>query len=313
VGSDCGIRRVIHAQSHTQLADRLISELAGRQHGVVARFQLLAASATREQIAVRLKAGRLHELHRGVYLVGSEARPPHAHEAAALLAYHPSAVLSHRSAASIWNLLPYPATAPVWLTIPPERSATRPRIKAMRAALPRRDTRRRHGMPLTSPPRTILDIAALFADPYELERIVAEASFRKLATEAELRDQLERNAGRRGSRRLRAVLDLPGGPHRTRSPAERQLLRLLRERGINGYEVNARVAGFEVDFLWRDARLAVEVDGFDAHSGRIAFERDRLKVAKLRAAGISVMPVTGRRIRDDPHGVAERLLAALKR
>jgi very-short-patch-repair endonuclease len=80
----------------------------------------------------------------------------------------------------------------------------------------------------------------------------------------------------------------------------------------HGYETNARVAGFEVDFLWREAGLAVEVDGFDAHSGRVAFERDRLKVAKLKAAGIATMPVTGRQVKRDPDGVVARLLAALR-
>ena len=231
---------------------------------------------------------------------------------AALLAYRLRATLSHRTAAHLWNLLPYPATAQVWITVPPEVSAGRPRIKVSRARLDHRDIRRRHGMALTSPPRTILDCAALLTDPYELERMVAEATYRKRASEAELRHQLARNPKKRGIRALRTVLDLPGGPRRTRSPAERALLRLLRARGIDGYEVNAEVAGFEVDFLWREAGLAVEVDGFDAHSSRVAFERDRLKVAKLKAAGVSVMPVTGRQIRDDADGVVGRLLATLR-
>ncbi len=265
---------------------------------------------TREQIAVRLEAGRLTEIHRGVYLAGAVA-PAHAHEMAALLALNLEAALSHRTAGALWNLLPYPATAPVWVTIAPERSATRPRIKAVRATLAPNDTRQRHRMPLTRPPRTVLDCAALLPDPYDLERLVAEAHYRGIASEAELRDQLSRNPRKRGVRALRATLDLPGGPKRTRSPAERWLLRLLREREITGYETNAEVAGYEVDFLWRDERLAVEVDDYDAHSGRVAFERDRLKVAKLEAAAISVMPVTGRQIKREPDGVVERLLAAL--
>lgn len=229
---------------------------------------------------------------------------------AALLAYGEDATLSHRSAASLWNLIPYPATAPAWVTIPPERSATRPRIKAIRAHLDSRDVRRRERMPVTSPPRTILDMATLL-DPYELEALVAEAHFRRRAREAELRDQLERNPGRRGIRRLTHVLDLPGGPRRTRSPAERDLLRLLREHRIEGYETNVRVHGYEVDFLWPGEGLVVEVDGYDAHSGRAAFERDRLKSATLEAAGLVVMPVTGRQIRRDPEGVVARVLAAL--
>jgi very-short-patch-repair endonuclease len=179
-----------------------------------------------------------------------------------------------------------------------------------RSRLERRDVRRRHGLALTSPPRTILDLASL-VDDYELERVVAEAQYRRLASEAELRAQLERNHGRRGSLGLPAILELPGGPRRTRSPAERALLRLLRAHAIGGFETNATVVGFEVDFLWREQRLVIEVDGYDAHAGRTAFERDRLKMATLRAHGFGLMPVTGRQIRDDAQGVVARLLAAL--
>ena len=285
--------------------------LAARQHGVVARFQLLAAGVSAEQIQRRLQAGRLTALHEGVYLVGAVA-PTHANEMAALLAYRLAATLSHRSAAALWELLPYPATVPVWVTIAPERGASRPRIEAFRSRLDPRDVRNRDRMAVTSPPRTVLDCAAIIPDAYELERLIAEANFRRLASEAELRAQLERNPGKRGNRRLLAVLDLPGGPQRTRSRAERALLRLLRERRIEGFEANARVAGYEVDLLWRDRGLAVEVDGWDAHSGRVAFERDRLKAASLSAAGIAVMPVTGRQVLNDPDGVVARLVAALR-
>ncbi len=205
--------------------------------------------------------GRLHELHRGVYLVGHSVPPPLAAEQAALLAHRNQAVLSHRSAASLWNLLPYPATAPVWITIPPERNPKRPGIETRRARLARRDIRWHQGLPLTSPPRTILDVASLLAKD-DLESLVADAHFRHLASEPELHDQLARNRGRRGT-----------GP---------------------------------------DARLVVEVDGYDAHSGRASFERDRLKHATLNAGGLTVMPVTGRQVDQDPVGVVERLLRGLE-
>ena len=87
----------------------------------------------------------------------------------------------------------------------------------------------------------------------------------------------------------------------------------MSERGIAGFEANARIFGYEVNFLWRAERLVVEVDGYDAHSGRLAFERDRLKAATLNANGFAVMPVTGRQVRDDPDGVVGRLVAALTR
>jgi very-short-patch-repair endonuclease len=162
---------------------------------------------------------------------------------------------------------------------------------------------------LTSPPRTILDLSSLLNEE-ELEQVVAEASYRRLASEAELKDQVEGNERRRAVAKLRRVLDLPGGARRTRSPAERAMLRLLRRAGMAGYEVNARIQGYEVDLLWRAEGFAVEIDGYDAHSGRVAFERDRLKVATLGAHGVRVMPVTGRQIRDDPDGVLRRLLEA---
>jgi very-short-patch-repair endonuclease len=296
-------------ESFSRFADRAIASFAARQHGVVARWQLLAAGLTRTQITHRLRNGRLHEIHRGVYLVGHSVPPPLAAEQAALLACGERSVLSHRSAANLWKLLPYPASSKVWVTVPPERSADRPGLHVARTEVPARDIRQRHGLRLTSPPRTIFDLARLM-DEGELEAVVAEASYRRLASDAELKTQIRENQGKRGLVKLRRVLDLPGGPRRTRSPAERRMLRLLRCAGVTGYETNARIHGYEVDLLWRAENLVVEIDGWDAHSGRVAFERDHLKMATLSANGLAVMPVTGRQIRDDPTGVLNRLQRA---
>jgi len=230
---------------------------------------------------------------------------------AALLACGDGAVLSHRSAAAIWDLLTYPAAAPAWVTVLPARGAARPGIQIHRAYVRRADRRSRERMPLTSPPRTILDLATSLGSE-DLERLIAEAHYRRLASEQELQDQLERNPGKRGNAALRAVLDLPGGPRRTRSPAEREMLRLLRRGRFRGYELNGRIHRFEVDVLWRELNFAVEIDGYEAHSGRLAFERDRLKVATLKARGLDVMPVTARQLRKDPGGVLARLLRALE-
>lgn len=293
-------------QSLSRVVDRVIADLAARQHGVVARWQLLDAGVTSRQIKLRLKICRLHEIHRGVYLVGHKVPPPLAIEQAALLACGEKSVLSHRSAANLWSLLSYPASAPAWVTVPPGRSAGRPKIKIKRANLARRDIRTRDGLRLTSPPRTILDLSPLL-DEGELERVVAEVEFRGLASVAELKVQVDGNEGKRGVAKLRHVLDLPDGPKRTRSRGERAMLRVLRRVGITGFETNARIHGYEVDFLWRDLGVVVELDGWDSHSGRIAFERDRLKIAKLIAHGLTVIPVTGRHLCDDPDGVVSRL------
>jgi very-short-patch-repair endonuclease len=298
------------AQSSSRFADRVISEIAGRQHGVVAHDQLIAAGVTRHQISLRVRRGSLVELHRGVYRVGPVSSA-HAHEMAALLACGPDAVLSHRSAAAYWNLYRYPSTAPVHVTVRPARSVVRHRIQVHRAPIAPRDVRLRDRMRVSSPPRTILELSADL-DSMLLEFVVAEANIRRLANDAELRDQVERNAGKRGVRRLGRVLDLPGGPRRTRSPGERRLLRALRGRSIDGYEVNARIHGYEVDFLWRDLGFVLELDGWDGHNGRVAYERDRLKIAILEANGLTVMPVSGRRVRDDLDGVLDHLTRALQ-
>jgi very-short-patch-repair endonuclease len=301
----------MRTQSLIRSADPVIATIAGRQHGVVARWQLLDAGLTARQIKLRLRSGRLHQVHRGVYLVGHAVPTAHGRDMPALLACGSRAVLSHRSAAALWQLLPYPASAQACVTVPLERSDARPRIVIHRAAIPRADVRRRERMPLTSPPRTILDLAAELG-PEDLERLVAEGEYRRLASADELRDQLERTRGKRGNAGLRLVLDLPGGPSRTRSPTERRMLRLLRQAGLTGYELNRRIHGFEVDVLWPELRFAVEIDGYQAHSGRVAFERDRLKIATLKAQGLDVMPVTPRQLRENPEGVMARLLRALE-
>jgi very-short-patch-repair endonuclease len=307
----------IDAESSTERANRIISALAARQRGVVARRQLLAAGISATMIGRRRRDGRLHELHRGVYLVGHSVPPALALEQAALLACGDGAVLSHWTAASLWKLLPHPARRDVCITVPPARRIERPGIAIRRMRLVHRDIRRRHGLPVSSPPRTILDLAAepgrdqrTGMPPRELEALIAEAQYRGLASEAELRRQVERNRGRRGVHSVATILDFPGGPRRTRSPSERELLSLLRRFGIDGFETNARIGGYEVDFLWRDEKLVVEVDGYAAHSGRLAFERDRLKAATLTANGLRVLPITGRQIRHDPRGVVSRVRRA---
>lgn len=136
----------------------------------------------------------------------------HAFAKAALLALKGKGTLSHFSAAHVWKLCAYPHVAQPWVTVPAGVRATRPNIQIVRAELRRFDTRTRDSLRLTSPPRTVLDCAALYEDDYVYEALVAEAKFRGLAGEKELEQQVERNPGKRGSPRLRRVLELPGRP-----------------------------------------------------------------------------------------------------
>jgi very-short-patch-repair endonuclease len=296
-------------QSRGHQADLLISRIGARQHGVVAWGQLVAAGVTPTMIRFRVRSGRLHVVHRGVYSL-TPVITERGRQQAALLACGPGAVLSHRSAGDIWRLLEYPGAARPWVTVAPSRSAGRPGIEIVRARVGAADIRTREGLRVTSPPRTVLDLSR-HLNQEELENLVAESCYRGLASERELRDQIERYPRRPGNRAVRQVLALDGGPQRTRSAAERALLRLLREDGMRGFEVNAKVQGREVDFLWRAQSFAVEVDGWDGHKSRVAFERDRAKWSFLRSAGLDVMPVGAQRLKREPIAILKEIRSAL--
>jgi very-short-patch-repair endonuclease len=290
----------------------VIAELAARQRGVVSRAQLVAVGIRTDAIKLRVRAGRLHPLHRGIYLVGHSTPAHGARELAAVLACGPAAVVSHLSAANLWQLLPCPAKPrPVDVTVQSRQRARRAGIRIHCVeSLDRRDTKTLRGIPTTTPARTLLDLASQLP-PYLLERTIAEAQVRRLVRERDLLDQLYRNQGRRGTRTLRRVLDVDGGPAFTRSKAERRLLKLVRAAHVPVPETNAQLSGYEVDFLWREHRLVVEFDSFQFHSPRARFERDRERDAVLAAEGYTVIRVTWRQLVDAPEAIAARIAAAL--
>jgi very-short-patch-repair endonuclease len=291
-------------------ADRTIARLAAKQRGIVTRRQLMAAGVGPVAIKRRRRAGRLQPIHRGVYAVGHSVLVDGAREVAALLACAPGAVLSHLSAAYQWRLLPYPANqTPVDITVVGRQPRRTRGIRVHRVrALDRRDLRIRDGIPLTSPARTLLDLAAGIEGEV-LERAFAEGQALRLVRPRDVQEQLARNPRRRGAPALRHLLD--SGPSHTRSEAERRLLRLIRAAELPRPQVNARVGAFVVDFLWPEHKLAVEVDGFAYHSSRAAFERDRRRDASLAAGGYTVLRVTWRQLVDSPEAVVARIAAAL--
>jgi very-short-patch-repair endonuclease/predicted transcriptional regulator of viral defense system len=295
---------------HPRAIDRLIGDLASRQHGVVARTQLLALGIGPGAIALRLERGRLFRLHRGVYLVGHTAAAPLAAEMAAILACGRGSVISHLCAGAIWGLiLGHNGEVEVTTT----RARKRPGIRVHRTThVDPRDVRMRGAVPVTSPARTLVDVAALLPRA-KLERAVAEAGAKRLASRSDLLAQLDRSPARPGAGALRALLDQEGGPKLTRSEAERKLLELVRAAQLPPPRVNARVGSYEADFLWPDARVIVEVDGYAFHSSRTAFERDRRRDADLSARGFTVIRVTWRQVVEEPEAVVARISAALAR
>jgi very-short-patch-repair endonuclease len=275
-------------------ADQRIAAIASRQRGRVTLADLRAAGLTKAQIARQLACGRIIREHRGVFIVGHDAPIPLSREMGALLACGPGSAISHQSAGGALGILP-PCSGPVHVTVPAGRRLGRPGIRVHHAeAL---EVRRHHGLPLTSPSRTLQDLAAVLP-PADLQRAVAEAHALGLVRPGELRPE----RGRRGAAKLRAVLEEQDGF--TRSEAERRLLALVRRAGLPRPQTNARVAGFEVDALWRDHGLVVEVDGYATHGHRAAFERDRRRDRALRRAGLQVLRVTWRQLTGEPEGVA---------
>jgi very-short-patch-repair endonuclease len=290
--------------------DWTIARLAARQHGVVSRGQLLAAGATAWAIEWRIASGRLHGVHRGVYRVGHDAPSRWVREMAAVLACQPDAVVSHRAAARMWELpLDHEREAEVEVLVVRSRAPRLAGIVARRTSrLDAGDVTRLAGVPLTTPARTLLDLAAV-ESPAGLERALAQAQVRNLVDRRSLRGQLRRNPRRAGTRALREALE--GGPAPTRSEAERSMLRLLRAAELPQPAVNVRVGRYEVDFLWRDQRVVLEVDGYAYHGNRRAFEKDRERDATLAAWGYVVLRVTWRQIVDAQHAVVARIAATL--
>jgi very-short-patch-repair endonuclease len=284
--------------------DRALAEIAARRRGLVTTQDLAAAGLGRGAVARRVAAGHLRLLYRGVYVLGPVLAPG-TRELAAVLSCGATAVLSHHAAAALWGIRP-PATGDIDVTVTRQlRPRAGVRIHRARVLEPREVTVRA-GIPVTAPPRTLLDLATVL-DQRSLARAVEEAEIQRLVR----RDALEARRGRRGAAALRRVLELAHEPAFTRSEGEAKLLALIRAARLPTPEVNARIGGYEVDFLWREQRLVVEVDGFAYHSSREAFERDRRKDADLQAHGLRTTRITYRQIAFEPHATIALLAAAL--
>ena len=183
------------------------------------------------------------------------------------------------------------------------------RIHRVRDLYPTDITSRRN-LQVTSPARTLLDLATRLT-PRELARATEEAQVQRRVTPHSLNEQFKRYPKHRGTAALRKAI--PTHPALTRSEAEYRLLKLIRAARLPEPRTNVKVCGHEVDFLWPEQRLIVEVDGFAFHSSRAAFERDRVRDAELTAAGYRVVRVTWQRLVNAPEAVIATLAAAQTR
>lgn len=295
-------------------AERRLGDLATRQHGAVARRQLVDLGFGRRAIEHRIARGRLHPVHRGVYLVGHRSRSAHAREMAALLACGEAAVLSHRTAGVLWGIVTGSRDDAVEISVPARSPRRRSDLLVHASArLGPADVRVRSGMRVTAPERTLLDLAGRLGER-DLRWAVEEARLRSLVEPDGLRAAIEQHPRRRGAARLRSVVEeIAGAPTVTRSEAERRLIDLVRAAGLPAPRTNVRLHGWSVDAHWPRQRLVTEIDGFAFHASRTAFERDRRKDAQLQAAGLRVVRLSWRQITREPLAVAAllaKLLAA---
>lgn len=269
--------------------ERRLAKLAARQHGVVTVDQLRALGINAAAARQRARRGRLHRVHRGVYAVGHSRLSNEGRWMAAVLACGPEVALSHRSAAELWRMLT-PRQGPVDVLAPGTSGRRqRPGIRLHRSTtLTQQATTRRSGISVTNPARTLTDL-------------------RKCASADEL------SRARRQAEFFGYRLDPPHPKpiERSRNKLERRFVRLCQRHHLPTPLVNAPLLGYEVDFLWPHAKLVVETDGYDAHSGRESIEHDRRREARLAAAGYEVLRFTWHQVTERPYEVIAALRTRL--
>lgn len=287
----------------------MIGELAARQWGVVARGQLLNAGVPRTTLGDRVRNGRLIPLHRGVYAVGHARLRREGHWLAAVLAVGPGAVLSHRGAAGLHDLRPANHGKTDVSTAGRARSSPRIQVHRVRA-LNAEDVTEVSGIPVTTVARTLLDLAGTIPQDH-LVKAVREAERQRTFDLRKVEAAMARTRGRRGpgQRALTAAIaECAAAEHDpTRSLLEDAFLQLVRGNGLPSPSTNALVEGLQVDAVWRPQRVTVELDGWQDHGTRGAFERDRKRDATLTAAGWRVVRFTYRQVVGRPDAVLQTL------
>jgi very-short-patch-repair endonuclease len=285
-----------------------IRRVAERQHGNVTRAQLEAIGLTRNAIDERHDQGWLIRRHTGVYAVGHVPRTRESRWAAAVLALGDGAVLSHVAAGALWELLPGAAITEVIVPT----TAGRPKrdgIVVHRQRLPAVHATIHRGIPVTTPIRTLLDLASVLS-LNALARTFEQAQVRLHMPPAPLAAEVISRPRHRGNAKLRRILLGAVDPAAVRSVLELRFLRLCASYGIPRPQVNVRIGAWTPDFLWPDRRLVVETDGYDFHRTAAAKRRDATKDEFLRGEGFAVVRLTWADVAERPATTAAKLLTA---
>jgi hypothetical protein len=268
---------------------RAVAEFASREHGVVALWEPLDLGLSRTGVKRWVAEGGLHRLYRGVYAVGHTVLTENGRWLAAVKACGPGAVLSHISAALLWNLLR--SSSPIIHVTTPGRGSPRG-LKVHRVRRLDEDAVAVvDRIPVTPVARTLLDLADVL-QPRQLIRAIEQVERLQVFDLGPVERLIARSSGRR-TRALRgAIAAASGEPPRINSDWERDLLDFCDDHDIPRPELNVLVEGYEVDALWRMRKIIVELDSYAFHRSRRAFEQDRDKYADLQLAGYLVLPIT---------------------
>lgn len=266
---------------------------------------------TEEEIEWRIRAKRLHRIHAGVYSLAPRQLLSHrGWWTAAVLASEPGALLSHQTAAALWGIRGYSGGA-IHVTVPHKSTSTK-RIRRHFSLVPEDEQAVHEGVPVTSVHRTIFELAAT-ASVDDVVAMIKEAEYLNRWDRLSLPDLLERYPGKRGSRKVRFALDriTEEAPGRQRSKLEERFAPFLRRHRLPLPRFNDWILlgpkRYRVDCHWPNFRQIVELDGWEGHSTRSAFQDDRARDRALHAAGYSVVRLTWKQLEVEPAAVASDL------
>ena len=282
-----------------------------RQHGVVTRRQLLEAGFTGKAIQHRVAIGRLYRIRRGVYAVGRAQLTQHGRWMAAVLSCGPEAALSHVSAGALWEICPS-HSGPIHISSLAQGTRRQPGIVLhRRSTLGPEEVTRHHGIPVTTPITTVVDMATCLT-PRRLEAAINEADKRDLVDPETLRAALDGMTRRAGIPAVKQVLDRHTFAL-TDSELERRFLVVVRSAGLPAPQTGRRVNGFKVDFFWPDLGLVVETDGLRYHRTPAQQAKDRLRDQAHSAAGLTPLRFTAAQVTHQPAQVEGTLRAVAER
>jgi Protein of unknown function (DUF559) len=277
-----------------------LAALLDRQHLVVATWQMKRCGYSEWAARRAVRTREFDRLYRGVLTVAGTHLTFKGRCMAAALACGRDAVISHHAAAALWDLRPIPqivtdVTAPTQHSVNGIRSHVSPVPQPCRTHI--------DAIPVTTLERTYLDYAEQ-ATPRQLTAALEAADRRHILDLRKLRSLIDSSPGRKGIKTLNAaIIDMDSDPQWTQSPPELDFLHLIAQTDLPQPLANRLIEGHLVDFVWPAQRLIVEIDSYDFHTSRAAFEADRVRDAHLQTAGWRVLRITARRLQTHPQAV----------